>query len=139
MSTGSFWDLYTAAESVLSQKQTPAAPQQKLYSITCPSCGVEALGVPLGKGETLLRCEACNAEFKCRRPGKESETPEALLQQLASSLHAREEHARKIFLRADVSRTGSVSPADLRFALQSLGVALSDEELRALVLKFDTN
>ena len=136
---GSFWDTYVATPPPVTPQKSATPQQQKLYSITCPNCGVQADGVPLGKGETLLRCGSCQAEFKCVRPGKESETPEALLQQLASSLHAREEYAREIFLRADVSRTGSVSPADLRFALQSLGVALSDEELRALVLKFDTN
>ena len=56
---------------------------------------------------------------------------------IASKLHARSRGLARTFIKYDTHRTGRLGRGDLERALAHVGIALSDDERRALMMKFD--
>ena len=77
------------------------------------------------------------ADFAASDAASDAAKSDAIASLVASKLHARTRRLARTFVKYDTHRTGRLSRADLRRALAHVGVALADDELRALVMKFD--
>eukprot|EP00753_Platysulcus_tardus_P009535 PLAT217.26.p1 GENE.PLAT217.26~~PLAT217.26.p1 ORF type:complete len:488 (+),score=243.74 PLAT217.26:235-1698(+) len=56
---------------------------------------------------------------------------------LADKLSQRFRHMRDVFIKFDGDRSGLVSPRELRFGLRQLGITLDDEDVSALLHRYD--
>jgi Ca2+-binding EF-hand superfamily protein len=59
--------------------------------------------------------------------------------QIASAMRQHSSRARELFLRWDAQQTGSLSPAEFLRGIASLGLALSADEQRRLLTRFDVD
>jgi len=62
-----------------------------------------------------------------------------LMAQIASAMRQHSSRARELFLRWDAQQTGSLSPAEFLRGIASLGLALSADEQRRLLARFDVD
>ena len=58
---------------------------------------------------------------------------------IRETLLARTETLNKLFVKLDATKTGTLEPWDVRNAFLRVGIKLNDEELRALVLRYDVD
>ena len=63
----------------------------------------------------------------------------AFHESIRQALDRRSQGLNKLFIKLDVNDTGVLEPWDVRNAFMRVGVRLSDNELRALVLRYDSD
>lgn len=74
-----------------------------------------------------------------REPTSREKKNELAVSQIQSKVFAKYRSMRKAFLEFDLDRSGSIDPGELQVLFQRMGIDLIDEELDALVSKFDTD